>query len=99
MKSFGKIILVLGIAFMFYMVKSFVSYRSNEDKQVTSTSYSPEGKECAYITSEKEYSYKVEICRSEFATETAWLNRIREVEKAKKYDEFGNSYYVSTIYK
>ncbi|TVZ24094.1 hypothetical protein JM84_3053 [Dokdonia sp. Hel_I_63] len=99
MKSFGKIVLLVVIAFVFYMAKSFISFRNNENEQNKSTIYSPEGKKCAYITSEKAYSYKVEICRSEFITETAWLNRIREVEKAKKYDEFGNSYYVSITYK
>ena len=74
---------------------------NNRPAQTTTTqrnSYSPEGNNCAVISTDKPYSYPVSVCRNEYGSESAWKSAIKEIAKAKKYDEFGNRFDVTIKY-
>ena len=94
-----KIIYFIVYGFLIYLVHSIVNFKSSDNETKSEYSFSSEGKECAIIDTDKPYSYEIEICRSDFSSESAWKRRIKEVEKAKKHDEFGNSFYVTVQYK
>lgn len=76
--------------------------RTNNRPDQTTTAkrnnYSPEGNNCAVISTDKPYSYPVSVCRNEYSSESEWKAAIKRIAKAKKYDEHGYSYDVTIKY-
>lgn len=73
--------------------------RPNQETTIKLSSSSPEGNNCAVISTDKPYSYPVTVCRNEYNSESAWKAAIKRISKAKKYDEHGYSYDVTITYK
>lgn len=96
------IVIVLGLflSYQFHFKEKWFGIKTDKQTVKTTTNnYSPDGNNCAVVSTTKPYSYPVEVCRDEFSSEPLWKARIKELKKAKNYDEFGNKFEVTVKYK